>query len=80
MMDWSFVRFEAPKRRPLSRGFNLGSRQLGRRARCSGRTRKRSNGIPVKPFALHLEGLLEDGEPIPEPQTAVAYVELQGAG
>ena len=29
---------------------------------------------------LHLEGLREDGEPIPEPQTAVAYVELQGVG
>jgi len=27
---------------------------------------------------LHLEGLREDGEPIPEPHTAVAYVELQG--
>ena len=26
---------------------------------------------------LHLEGLLEDGEPIPNPQTAVAYVDLQ---
>ena len=28
---------------------------------------------------LHLEGLREDGEPIPEPHTAVAYVELQEA-
>lgn len=27
---------------------------------------------------LHLEGLREDGEPIPEAHTAVAYVELQG--
>jgi len=27
---------------------------------------------------LHLEGLREDGEPIPEPQTAVTYVELHG--
>jgi len=26
---------------------------------------------------LHLEGLREDGEPIPEPHTAVTYVELQ---
>jgi predicted RNase H-like HicB family nuclease len=26
---------------------------------------------------LHLEGLREDGEPIPEPHTAVAYVDLQ---
>lgn len=28
---------------------------------------------------LHLEGLREDGESIPEPHTSVAYVELQGA-
>ena len=28
----------------------------------------------------HLEGLHEDGEPIPEPQTAVAYIELQQVG
>ena len=27
---------------------------------------------------LHLDGLREDGEPIPEPHTAVAYVELRG--
>ncbi|HZO56951.1 MAG TPA: type II toxin-antitoxin system HicB family antitoxin [Bryobacteraceae bacterium] len=26
---------------------------------------------------LHLEGMLEDGEPIPEPSTTVAYVESQ---
>lgn len=31
-------------------------------------------------IALHLEGLREEGEPIPEPHTAVAYVELQGVG
>lgn len=28
---------------------------------------------------LHLEDLREDGEPIPEPHTAVAYIELPGA-
>lgn len=28
---------------------------------------------------LHLEGLREDGEPIPEPSTAVQYIELQTA-
>ena len=28
---------------------------------------------------LHLEGLRDEGEPIPEPHTAVAYVELQSA-
>jgi predicted RNase H-like HicB family nuclease len=27
---------------------------------------------------LHLEGLREDGEPIPEPHLAVTYIELQG--
>lgn len=30
-------------------------------------------------IALHLEGLAEDGEPIPEPLTEVAYVDLSGA-
>jgi predicted RNase H-like HicB family nuclease len=29
---------------------------------------------------LHIEGLLEDGEPVPEPHTAVTYVELPLAG
>ncbi|MFN7937112.1 MAG: type II toxin-antitoxin system HicB family antitoxin [Bryobacteraceae bacterium] len=28
---------------------------------------------------LHLEGLLEDGDPIPEPSTSVAYVDLRVA-
>ena len=28
---------------------------------------------------LHLEGMVEDGELIPEPSTAVSYVELQVA-
>jgi len=26
---------------------------------------------------LHLEGMLEDGEAIPEPSTAVAYIDMQ---
>lgn len=26
---------------------------------------------------LHIEGLIEDGEPVPEPHTAVVYVESQ---
>ena len=30
-------------------------------------------------IALHLEGMMEDGEPIPEPTTSVSYVELQVA-
>jgi predicted RNase H-like HicB family nuclease len=29
---------------------------------------------------LHLDGLREDGEPIPDPHTAVAYIELQQVG
>jgi len=29
---------------------------------------------------LHLEGLVEDGDPIPEPHTAVAYIDLQKVG
>ncbi len=28
---------------------------------------------------LHLEGIAEDGDPIPEPTTSVSYVELQVA-
>ena len=27
----------------------------------------------------HLEGMMEDGEPIPEPTTSVSYIELQVA-
>ncbi len=29
---------------------------------------------------LHIEGLQEDGQPVPEPHTAVSYVELPVAG
>jgi predicted RNase H-like HicB family nuclease len=29
---------------------------------------------------LHLEGLREDGDPIPAPHTAVGYVELRDVG
>ena len=28
---------------------------------------------------FHLDGMREDGDPIPEPHTAVTYVELRGA-
>lgn len=28
---------------------------------------------------LHLEGMREDGEPVPEPTTSVSYVDLQVA-
>ena len=33
----------------------------------------------LEAIKLHLEGMLEDGESIPEPSTAVAYVESQVA-
>lgn len=33
----------------------------------------------LEAIELHLEGLAEDGETIPEPTTAVSYVELQVA-
>lgn len=29
---------------------------------------------------LHLEGMMEDGDPIPEPHTDARYVELPGVG
>lgn len=29
---------------------------------------------------LHLEGMLEDGDPWPQPTTSVSYVELEPAG
>ena len=31
-------------------------------------------------IALHLEGMREDGEQIPDPHTAVAYIDLQEVG
>lgn len=34
----------------------------------------------LEAIELHLEGMMEDGDPIPEPQTDVRYVELQGVG
>lgn len=33
----------------------------------------------VEAIELHLEGLREDGEPIPAPSTSVQYIELQTA-
>ena len=46
----------------------------------TGRTVEEIEGNIREAIELHLEGLLEDGEPIPEPHTAVAYVELQRVG
>ncbi len=44
----------------------------------TGRTREEVERNMREAIELHLEGLREDGEPIPEPHTAVSYVELQG--
>jgi predicted RNase H-like HicB family nuclease len=33
-------------------------------------------GLIAEAIALHLEGLREDGEPIPEPSTLCEYVEV----
>lgn len=46
----------------------------------TGRTVQEVESNIREAIELHLEGLLEDGEPIPEPHTAVTYVELQGVG
>jgi predicted RNase H-like HicB family nuclease len=44
----------------------------------TGRTLEEIDRNIREAIELHLEGLREEGEPIPEPHTAVAYVELQG--
>lgn len=44
----------------------------------TGRTEEEIESNIREAIEFHLEGLREDGEPIPEPHTAVAYVELQG--
>ena len=44
----------------------------------TGRTNKEIERNIREAIELHLEGLRQDGEPIPEPHTAVAYIELQG--
>ena len=46
----------------------------------TGRTIEEIESNIREAIELHLEGLREDGEPIPEPHTAVTYVELQGVG
>ena len=44
----------------------------------TGRTVEEIESNIREAIEFHLEGLREHGEPIPEPHTAVAYVELQG--
>ena len=43
----------------------------------TGRTRGEIDHNIREAIELHLEGMREDGDPIPEPQTDVAYIELQ---
>jgi predicted RNase H-like HicB family nuclease len=45
----------------------------------TGRTTEEIERNIREAIELHLEGLMEDGEPIPEPHTAVTHVELQSA-
>ncbi len=44
----------------------------------TGRTVEEVERNILEAIELHLEGWREDGEPIPEPHTSVAYVERQG--
>ena len=44
----------------------------------TGRTLEEMDRNVREAIELHLEGLREAGEPIPEPHITVAYVELQG--
>ena len=46
----------------------------------TGRTQEEVERNIREAIELHLEGLREDGEPIPEPHTSVSYVELQRVG
>jgi predicted RNase H-like HicB family nuclease len=45
---------------------------------ATGRTVREIERNIREAIELHLDGMREDGEPIPEPHTAVAYIELQG--
>ena len=44
---------------------------------ATGRTRAEVENNMHGAIAFHLEGLREEGQPIPEPQTYSAYVEAQ---
>ena len=44
---------------------------------ATGRTMEEIEQNMREAIAFHLDGMREDGEPVPEPRTAVAYVELQ---
>ena len=45
----------------------------------TGRTGEEVESNMREAIELHLDGLREDGETVPEPHTTVAYVELRGA-
>lgn len=46
----------------------------------TGKTVEEIESNILEAIELHLEGMIEDGDPIPEALTDVRYVELQGAG
>jgi predicted RNase H-like HicB family nuclease len=46
---------------------------------ATGRTVEEIERLMKEAIEFHLEGMREDGDPIPEPHTDVAYVELQTA-
>ena len=46
----------------------------------TGKTVEEIESNILEAIELHLEGMMEDGDPIPEPHTDVRYVELQGVG
>jgi predicted RNase H-like HicB family nuclease len=60
---------------PTQTGFSVYSPDL---PGCvsTGRTREEVELNMREAIAFHLDGLREDGEPVPEPQTYSAYVEL----
>lgn len=45
---------------------------------ATGQTRAEVENNMREAIAFHLDGLREEGQPIPEPQTFSAYVEAQG--
>ncbi len=60
---------------PTSTGFSAYSPDLPG-CIATGPTREEVERNMQEAIAFHLEGLREEGQPIPEPQTFSAYVEL----
>jgi predicted RNase H-like HicB family nuclease len=44
-----------------------------------GETEEEVRQLIAEAIAFHLEGMREDGEPIPEPHSSVAYVDVRSA-